>query len=171
MSSKLENVSVEQLGDRNNDGIKEVGLFGFNADVGRYQLAVYNGYTGQSMGTWNWPETLTNVEFKLLDDLTSDGVQEYAITGIHLTNGTKQLFVKDGASKQTYQTFKWTNQWLDAQIVQMSDITNDGVPEVALYGRHERLDKGQLFVFDGANSNNKLDVYNWNKLWNNLSLH
>ena len=171
MSSKLENVSVEQLGDRNNDGIKEIGLFGFNADVGRYQLAVYNGYTGKSMGTWNWPETLQDVEFKLLEDLTLDGVQEYAITGIHLTNGTKQLFIKDGASKQTYQTFKWTNQWLDARIVQMSDITNDGVPEVALYGRHERLDKGQLFVFDGANSNNKLDVYNWNKLWNNLSLH
>ncbi|MCQ8891738.1 leucine-rich repeat domain-containing protein, partial [Pseudoalteromonas carrageenovora] len=157
MSSKLENVSVEQLGDRNNDGIKEIGLFGFNADVGRYQLAVYNGYTGKSMGTWNWPETLQDVEFKLLEDLTLDGVQEYAITGIHLTNGTKQLFVKDGASKQTYQTFKWTNQWLDARIVQMSDITNDGVPEVALYGRHERLDKGQLFVFDGANSNTKLD--------------
>ncbi|QQM64753.1 hypothetical protein JG479_02445 [Pseudoalteromonas sp. LC2018020214] len=171
ISSELENLSVELLGDRNNDGIKELGLFGFNNAVGRYQLAVYNGYTGQSMGTWNWPETLKDVEFKLLDDLTLDGVQEYAITGIHLTNGTKQLFVKDGVSKQTYKTFKWTNQWLNAQIVQMSDITNDGVPEVALYGRHERLDKGQLFVFDGANSNNKLDVYNWNKLWNNLSLH
>ena len=171
INSELENVSVELLGDRNNDGIKEVGLFGFNNAVGRYQLAVYNGYTGQSMGTWNWPETLKDVEFKLLDDLTLDGVQEYAITGIHLTNGTKQLFVKDGVSKQTYKTFKWTNQWLDAQIVQMSDVTNDGVPEVALYGRHERLDKGQLFVFDGANSNNKLDVYNWNTLWNDISLH
>ena len=171
LSNLFEFPSIELLGDRNNDGIKELGLFGFNADVGRYQLAVYNGYTGQSMGTWNWPETLKDVEFKLLDDLTLDGVQEYAITGIHLTNGTKQLFVKDGVSKQTYKTFKWTNQWLNAQIVQMSDITNDGVPEVALYGRHERLDKGQLFVFDGANSNNKLDVYNWNKLWNNLSLH
>ncbi|KKL88557.1 hypothetical protein LCGC14_1923510, partial [marine sediment metagenome] len=43
--------SIELLGDRNNDGIKEIGLFGFNADVGRYQLAVYNGYTGQGMGT------------------------------------------------------------------------------------------------------------------------
>ena len=53
----------------------------------------------------------------------------------------------------------------------MSDVTNDGVPEVALYGRHERLDKGQLFVYDGANANNKLDVYNWNKLWNDISLH
>ncbi|MBB1299698.1 hypothetical protein, partial [Pseudoalteromonas sp. SR41-7] len=131
ISSELENLSVEQLDDRNNDGIKEIGLFGFNADVGRYQLAVYNGYTGQGMGTWNWPETLQDVEFKLLEDLTLDGVQEYAITGIHLTNGTKQLFVKDGVSKQTYKTFKWTNQWLDAQIVQMSDVTNDGVPEVA----------------------------------------
>ncbi|KKN82685.1 hypothetical protein LCGC14_0306430 [marine sediment metagenome] len=171
ISYELDNPSIELLGDRNNDGIKEIGLFGFNADVGRYQLAVYNGYTGQGMGTWNWVNTLSDVEFKLLDDLTLDGVQEYAITGIHLTNGTKQLFVKNGATKQTYKTFKWPNQWLDSQIVIMSDVTSDGIPEVALYGRHERLDKGQLFVYDGANSNSKLDVYNWNKLWSDISLH
>ena len=117
LSGGFDSTSIQLLGDRNNDGIKELGLFGFNADVGRYQLVVYNGYIGQGMGTWNWPETLKDVEFKLLDDLTLDGVQEYAITGIHLTNGTKQLFVKDGVSKQTYKTFKWPNQWLDAQIV------------------------------------------------------
>jgi hypothetical protein len=171
LSDGFDSTSIELLGDRNNDGIKEIGLFGFNSAVGRYQLAVYNGYTGQGMGTWNWANTLGEVAFQLVDDLTNDGVEEYAVTGIHLTNGTKQLFVKNGATKQTYKTFKWPNQWLDSRIVTMSDVTNDGVPEVALYGRHERLDKGQLFVFDGANSNTKLDVYNWNKLWTNLSLH
>ena len=171
LSDGFDSTSIELLGDRNNDGIKEIGLFGFNSAVGRYQLAVYNGYTGQGMGTWNWVNTLGEVAFELVGDLTNDGVEEYAITGIHLTNGTKQLFVKNGATKQTYKTFKWPNQWLDSQIVIMSDVTNDGVPEVALYGRHERLDKGQLFVYDGANANNKLDVYNWNKLWNDISLH
>ena len=167
----LSSISMSLLGDRNNDGVKEIGLFGFNADVERYQLYVYNGYTGQSMGTWNWPNTLGNVTFELLADLTKDGIEEYAITGVHLTNGTKQLIVKNGVTRQTHQTFKWPNLWLDTHIVTMSDVTNDGVPEVALYGRHERLDKGQLFVFDGANANNKLDVYNWNKLWTQLSLH
>ncbi|GAA59979.1 hypothetical protein P20652_1843 [Pseudoalteromonas sp. BSi20652] len=171
LSYTLDSMSIELLSDRNNDGIKELGLFGFNSAVGRYQLAVYNGYTGQGMGTWNWANTLGDVTFEVVGDLTNDSVEEYAITGIHLTNGTKQLFVKNGATKQTYKTFKWPNQWVDAQIVIMSDITNDAVPEVALYGRHERLDKGQLFVYDGANSNNKLDVYNWNKLWNNISLY
>ncbi|MBB1296296.1 leucine-rich repeat domain-containing protein [Pseudoalteromonas sp. SR41-7] len=171
LSDGFDSASIQLLGDRNNDGIKEIGLFGFNSAVGRYQLAVYNGYTGQGMGTWNWVNTLGEVAFELVGDLTNDGVEEYAITGIHLTNGTKQLFVKNGATKQTYKTFKWPNQWLDARIVIMSDVTNDGIPEVALYGRHERLDKGQLFVYDGANANNKLDVYNWNKLWNDISLH
>ncbi|GAA61870.1 hypothetical protein P20652_3759 [Pseudoalteromonas sp. BSi20652] len=171
LSDGFDSTSIQLLGDRNNDGVKEIGLFGFNSAVGRYQLAVYNGYTGQGMGTWNWANTLGDVTFEVVGDLTNDSVEEYAITGIHLTNGTKQLFVKNGATKQTYKTFKWPNQWVDAQIVIMSDITNDAVPEVALYGRHERLDKGQLFVYDGANSNNKLDVYNWNKLWNNISLY
>ncbi|KKN82683.1 hypothetical protein LCGC14_0306410, partial [marine sediment metagenome] len=102
VSYSLDSMSIELLGDRNSDGIKEIGLFGFNSAVGRYQLAVYNGYTGQGMGTWNWVNTLSDVAFELVGDLTNDGVEEYAITGIHLTNGTKQLFVKNGATKQTY---------------------------------------------------------------------
>jgi hypothetical protein len=169
-SYELESIKVQLLADRNADGVAEIGLFGFSASVGRYQLYVFNGVNGQAMGTWNWPATLGEVEFVALKDLTLDGIQEYAITGIHLGNGTKQLVVKDGATKATYDTFKWPNLWLNTQIVVLTDVTADGVPEIGLYGRHERLDKGQLFVYDGADSGTKVDVYNWNRLWDNISL-
>lgn len=169
-SYELESIKVQLLDDRDADGIAEVGLFGFSASVGRYQLYVFNGVNGQAMGTWNWPATLGEVEFVALKDLTLDGLQEYAIAGVHLGNGTKQLVVKDGATKATYDTFKWPNLWLDTQIVVLTDVTADGVPEIGLYGRHERLDKGQLFVYDGADSSAKIDVYNWNRLWDNISL-
>ncbi len=158
------------LADRNNDGVKEIGLFGFNKEAGRYQLYVYSGDTGQGLGVWNWPNTLEQVEFKAIADLTGDGVEEYAITGIHTLNGGRQLVVKDGVTKKPYQTFKWVDLWLQPEIVVMSDITGDNVPEVALYGRHKRMDKGQLFMLDGMSAE-KRDVYNWNKLWTELSLH
>ena len=158
------------LADRTNDGVKEIGIFGFNTEASRYQLYVYNGQTMQAMGVWNWPNTLDNVELKILADLTGDDIEEYAITGIHKLNSARQLVVKDGATKKTYQTFKWVDLWLQSKIVVMSDVTGDNVPEIALYGRHKRMDKGQLFMLDGVSAE-KLDVYNWNKLWSELSLH
>jgi hypothetical protein len=77
--------------------------------------------------------------------------------------------VKNGDTRANYKTFKWPDLWDEAQIVTMSDRTSDGIPEVALYGRHTRLDKGQLFVYDGS-TGDKVDVYNWNRLWNNIQL-
>ena len=158
------------LNDRDNDGIREVGLFGFDSTANRYQLIVHKTVLGNKIGVWNWPNTLKWVEFEPLADLTADGIQEYAISGVHLGNGTRQLVVKNGETKDSYQTFKWPNLWSNPRFVTMSDVTLDGIPEVALYGQHVRLDKGQLFVYDGSNSNSKVDVYNWNKLWSDIQL-
>jgi hypothetical protein len=170
INNTFERPLVAVLDDRDADGINEIGVFGFDASLNRYQLQVYSGLTGIKQDVWNWPATLGEVKFQALTDLTGDGIQEYAISGVHLVNGTRQLVVKDGVSKSTYQTFKWPNLWDKPQFITMSDVTFDNVPEVALYGRHSRLDKGQLFVYDGANANSKVDVYNWNKLWSGIQL-
>ncbi|WP_153913461.1 hypothetical protein [Shewanella sp. TC10] len=166
----VDEVEVFILKDRNADGISEIGLFGFDSSANRYQLVVHNSVTGNKFGAWNWPATLKEVKFEALVDFTLDGIQEYAISGVHIANGTRQLVVKDGSTKAGYQTFKWPNLWDNTRFVSMTDVTFDGVPEVALYGRHTRLDKGQLFIYDGANASSKVDVYNWNKLWENISL-
>ncbi|GGP95588.1 leucine-rich repeat domain-containing protein [Shewanella ulleungensis] len=158
------------LDDRDADGINEVGVFGFDVNVNRYQLQVHSGLTGVKQDVWNWPATLGEVKFEVLADLTGDGIQEYAISGVHLANGTRQLVVKDSVTKASYQTFKWPNLWDAPQFVTMSDVTFDGTSEVALYGRHSRLDKGQLFIYDGANADSKVDVYNWNTLWDDIQL-
>ncbi|MDO6617637.1 S8 family serine peptidase [Shewanella sp. 6_MG-2023] len=170
LNHSYESASVNLLTDRNADGVGEIGIFGFDASANRYQLAVYDGVTGAKYGNWNWPATLGEVKFEALTDLTQDGVQEYAISGVHLVNGTRQLVVKDGVTKAAYQTFKWPNLWDNTRFVTMTDVTFDSVPEVALYGRHTRLDKGQLFIYDGADANSKVDVYNWNQLWNDIQL-
>lgn len=158
------------LFDRTGDGIREIGVFGFDPSTSRFQLLAYNGANGLQLGTWNWPQTLRDVSFEALQDLTEDGVQEYAIMGIHLVNGTRQLVVKNGQSRSNYQTFKWPNLWTQTKIVTLTDRTGDGIPEVGLYGVHVRLGKGQLFVYDGASASTKVDVYNWNKLWDDTEL-
>ncbi|WP_153914070.1 thrombospondin type 3 repeat-containing protein [Shewanella sp. TC10] len=166
----FESVTLHLLADNNGNGSNELGIFGYETSTNKYKLHVYDTSSGNRLSIFTWPAVLGDVTFQSLDDLTGDSVEEYAISGVHLSNGTKQLVVKDGATRASYQTFKWPNLWTDTQFVTMSDITFDGVPEVALYGRHTRLDKGQLFIYDGADSSSKVDVYNWNKLWSNIQL-
>lgn len=166
----LINETFHILQDENGDDISEVGVFGFNSALERYQLYVYNVTTGKKVDTWNWVNTIDDAQFLLLNDLTGDGIKEYAITGLHAVNGTRQVVVKNSESKATYQTFKWPNIFEQPQIVTMSDITGDSVPEVALYGKHKKMGKGQLFVYDGQNANTKVDVYNWNPNWTEFSI-
>lgn len=170
VSHNFESAQMHKLADRNDDGISELGIFGFDTELNRYQMIVHNGQNGQQILTYNWPATLENAQLEVLDDLTADGVEEYAINGIHKVNGTRQLVVRNGASRAPYQTFKWPNLWEQTRIVTMSDMTGDGIPEVALYGRHVRIGKGQLFVYDGASAATKVEVYNWNKLWDDIQL-
>ncbi|MAF55854.1 MAG: hypothetical protein CL909_07290, partial [Deltaproteobacteria bacterium] len=86
-----------------NDSLTELGIFGFNTNVQRYQLHVFDGKSGQSLGVLNWPNTLREVTFKVLADLTGDGKKDYAIQGKHKSNGATQLIVKNWQTKQNKQ--------------------------------------------------------------------
>lgn len=162
--------TIHKLGDHNADGISEIGIFGFDISINRYQLVAHDGQTGQIMVTFNWSNTLNDAELVVLDDITQDGIKEYGISGIHNANGTRQLVTRNGATRAAHKIFKWPNLWENTKIVTMTDVTDDGIPEVALYGRHVRIGKGQLFVYDGASASTKLEVYNWNKLWDDIQL-
>lgn len=158
------------LNDRNHDGIRELGLFGYVSELSRYQLQILDGLTGGPIAVVNWPATLDTASFVLLPDLSGDGEPEYGIQGVHNVNGTRQLQVKNSVTKETISVFKWQNLWGNPQIVTMSDRTGDGIAEIALYGQHVRLGKGQLLPIDGSNSSSSLEVYNWNNLWTDMSI-
>ncbi len=158
------------VADRDNDGVKDIGLFGYNGLTDKYQFILKSSKTGQSLGTWTWNNTLFLPEFHEIEDITLDGMTEFGLLGAHSVNSTLQFQVRDGLLKSPVATFKWPNIWDTPKIVTMSDVTGDNIPEVALYGVNKRRGNGQLFAYDGALSTNKLDVYNWGKHWENLSL-
>ncbi|KKN82684.1 hypothetical protein LCGC14_0306420 [marine sediment metagenome] len=162
---------VHWLDDRNNDGVQDVGFFGQNIISKKYLFILKNGYSGETIKTWSWNDTLANVEFVELSDMTGDNISEFAIFGVHNKNATLQLQIRDGKFRNLVNIFKWPNNWDDPKVVSLSDITGDNISEIAVYGKHKRRGNGQLFVFDGVNPTNKLDVYNWVKNWDVTSLY
>lgn len=159
------------LDDRNNDGVNDFGFFGEDLITNKYIFILKNGKTGETIKSWVWNKSLSSAEFIELTDVTGDGISDFGIFGEHLQNGTLQLQIRDGKSRNLVNTFKWPNNWKDPKVVSLSDVTGDGISEVAVYGKHLRRNNGQLFVFDGVNPTNKLDVYNWVKNWDVTSLY
>jgi beta-glucanase (GH16 family) len=165
----FESAMMHKLGDHNADGISEIGIFGYDMSINRYQLVAHDGQTGQTMATFNWTATVNDAQLEVLEDLTKDGIKEYAINGIHKVNGSRQLIIRNGATRESSNTFRWANPLDQTEIVIMSDVSGDGIPEVALYGRNTRIDKGQMFMRDGEDTD-LAEIYNWNPLWENIQL-
>ncbi|GMQ47919.1 FG-GAP-like repeat-containing protein [Vibrio sp. 10N] len=161
----LQNPTLIELEDRNNDGVAEAGVFGFDKVKGRYVLAVIEVSSSMKLlGMWNWSNTLNDVEFRQVPDLNLDGQADYAIAGKHKLNSTNQLIVRSSDDKGIINTYKWVDLWKDVQLFALDDRNDDGVPEIALFGNRKSNGKAQLFVLDGSNTS-RLEVYNWNSVW------
>lgn len=156
------------LSDKNGDGIHEIGVFGIkgNYDTDReYQLVVLDGQSGAVQGTWNWPIEISQAQFIELDDLSGDGVKDYAVLGRRGEKNNNHLFVKSGLANVKVNSYNWVNNWNQVQVVVIPDRDNDGINEVGLYGIHKRMGKGQIFIRNGAKPNAIVEIYNWNRLW------
>lgn len=156
-----------------NPGVSDdVGLFGIREDEGfegRAQMFVRDALTGARVNVYNWPANWSDIQAKLLPDLNGDGVGEVAIQG-HFKDGNRpQLVVKNGADGKNLSTFQFPDLWDNPQYMAFSDVTEDGVPEIALFGTIKRNGKPQIKIIDGTNPNNKLKAFTFPSNWENVS--
>jgi Leucine-rich repeat (LRR) protein len=150
----------------------DVGLFGIREDEGfegRAQMFVRDALTGARVNVFNWPANWSEIQSKLLPDLNGDGVGEVAIQG-HFKDGNRpQLVVKNGADGKNLRTFQFPDLWDNPQYMAFSDVTEDGIPEIALFGIIKRNGKPQIKVIDGTNPDNKLKAFTFPSNWENVS--
>lgn len=149
-----------------------VGLFGIREDAGfegRAQFFVRSALTGARVNVFNWPANWSEIELKLLPDLNGDGVAEVAIQGRFKEGNRPQLVVKNGADGTNLRVFQFPDLWNDPEYMAFSDVTDDGVPEIALFGFIKRNGKPQVRIIDGTNPDNKLKSYTFPNIWENVS--
>lgn len=156
-----------------NTGLESnIGLFGIRLEerfVGRPQLFVRHSETGARVIVFNWPANWSKVKLKLLPDLNGDGIDEVAIQGNFKDGNRPQLVVKNGASGQNLRTFQFPDLWHNPEYMAFSDVTDDGIPEIALFGIIKRNGKPQIRIIDGTDPGNKLKSYTFPNNWTNVS--
>jgi len=155
------------VGDRNGDGVGDLALFGFNESDNKPRLFIRDGLNaGIAISNYTWPANWKDVELLQLDDLNNDGVGELAIMGFHVDHGRPNIIVKDGATPtNNLPNVSWPNIWDNVSIHRVSDATNDGVDDVAIFGQRSASGINQFFIKDGV-SRGKVTIYNWGNNWN-----
>lgn len=173
-TGEFSSVELFAVPDMNGDGLVEYGLFGVRSDsgnAGRYRFFVKDAVTDTRINVYNWVANWTNGRMVLLPDLTGDGVVEIALQGTFFDGDRPQLVIRNGATAQAYQTYSFPSLWESPEYMAFSDVTGDGVNEIALFGRITKNGKPQVKIIDGTDRNNRLSAYTFPDKWDEVSWH
>ncbi|MBR9911234.1 MAG: matrixin family metalloprotease [Gammaproteobacteria bacterium] len=160
----LTNPSYMRVPDRDGDGRAELGMVGVRSDNGRTQIIVKKGSSQQTLESVGWNTTWVDGVVHILDDLSLDQLQDYALLGNHFNAGYAQLPVIDSATGTILRTFSWPSMdATKATLVQLSDMNGDNIPEVGLYSAESG--SGVLEIKNGANHAQLLFRVTWPAAW------
>ena len=169
----LEAPVYHQLSDMNGDGLGEIGLFGRIKANNKIQIKVSDGVDPDNrLPAYNFPDKWEQVSWHKLFDINFDGQTDYGMFGVSKEDGRVQLFTKDGTDRVgTLGIFGWPEDLVNPILVQVPDMTFDGVPELAVFGYRSSADRYQLIVKDGTDRDTTLVNHGWRNNLDDVSVH
>lgn len=163
--------SLHLFPDLNGNNAPEVGVFGVRTEgnnAGKPQILVKDLLTASTTNVYNWPANWTDVEALVLEDVNGDSVVDVAIQGVFKQGARPQLVIRDGQTGGNVATYSYPNLLSDPVYFQHSDTNNDGVREIATFGRIKRNNKIQIKIANGTNPANRFKSYNFPDNWSNI---
>ncbi|AMJ99780.1 hypothetical protein AVL55_17435 [Alteromonas macleodii] len=162
-----------QLSDMNGDGIGEVGLFGRLSKNNKIQIKVTSGSDDKDkMPAYNFADNWENISWHKLHDIDFDGVIDFGLFGKNRDDGRWQLFTKSGTTRVgSLGIYAWPADLTDVELVSVSDMNFDGVPEVGVFGLRTSSDRYQLIIKDGSDRSSVLMSMGWPTNNTFVSLH
>lgn len=126
--------SFLRMPDLNFDGVDEFAVAGLRAGSDRYQVIVKNGVNrNDSMYSLGWANTLTDVSFIAIDDFDGDEVADVGLIGRKI-NGALVLSIKSVLNSNV-ALVQVGSDWIERpSFVVVSDVTNDGLNDVVVFG-------------------------------------
>ncbi|MBR9785125.1 MAG: hypothetical protein GYB34_12305 [Gammaproteobacteria bacterium] len=138
------------IADFNGDGADDWALLGKAITDSRWQLIVKDGLSPRGvLSIYAWPD-LINTVFGRINDITEDGLDEFALGGFSVSRNRWLLQIKDGQDRSTLlHNVSWANKWSDASLHILNDIDGDGIKDVALLGVRSNYELAYKLSRDG----------------------
>ena len=134
--SDLVDVKFIKVPDLNGDGVDEVAVSGFRESANRHQLILKDGADRNVvLGSYGWPNDFSEVSYKIVGDLTGDGLPELVFSG-RLDTGAWQLFITDMSSNTRIERLVLDSAFSsDIKVMTNLDINFDSKKDLTIIGK------------------------------------
>lgn len=128
----MSDVTLMQLADANDDGVKELALGGLNSK-GRWQLQIKDGQDrNNTIKNITWPDNWNETSLHVVGDVDGDGKDEVSLFG---EMGSYQLVIKLSSSDySTETTIDLGSDWAAKPTLSQFDTDGDALPEWMAWG-------------------------------------
>jgi hypothetical protein len=161
------------LPDSTGDDVKEVGIL--RLEESTVKVVIIDGQTDELIREVSWPDNYNDatISLNVLSDMNDNGAAELGLFGIQDVGnnaGKPQIFVRDTATGNRVNVYNWPANWREVTPLILSDLTGDGIQEVAIQGRFKEGNRPQLVVKNGDTSSN-LTVFSYPNLFDGPSFY
>ena len=158
------------LPDTNEDGVAEMGILNVDSEAGQVSLEVLSGKDQSSLKVISWTDSFedSSLALHVIPDMNDNGADEVGLFGIQdVTNneGKPQMFVRDLQTGNRVNVYNWPANWQSVSALVLTDISGDGIVEIAIQGRFKEGERPQLVVKNGADGSNEA-TYSYPNLFN-----
>ena len=136
----MQNVAVEITPDINFDGVPELLLSGFRADIQKHQISVKSGSDrNEQLLRATWANNYSEVSYQVLNDLKGDGMVAVSLLG--RDNRANQYIlsitqISVDSSLETVQLNLGADWSKPPAIVVLEDENSDGIKEILFVGKN-----------------------------------
>ncbi len=142
------------ISDINTDGVSDLVVIYEDGD-GVVSASIYDKVNDELINSFVFPNIYKSFTTHILDDTNGNGSQEIGLFGVIDAPGSNagqssKFIVKDAKTSFTTGTFNWPGNWHNPQFTPLTDLTGDGIAEVAMQGEFYDGDRPQMLVRDGV---------------------
>ncbi|NVJ66085.1 MAG: leucine-rich repeat domain-containing protein [Gammaproteobacteria bacterium] len=160
-AESFEGKDLVVLHDITGDGVRELGLFGYDSSKSVWSLSIKNGKSGAWLRRYDWSKEYTDASVSMIEDQTGNGIQEVALFGRSKSDGNWKVDVLRGNNGNSLFEYSWSSDKYEAvEFAPLWDLNGDGRQDIGMFAKDLTTLQWSLLVKDSANGNT-LKRYDW----------
>ena len=143
-------VAIASIPDVNDNGADEVAML-VTRSTGRVKVQVKDGLTDELLNSISYGTTFAAVDMAILPDSDENGAPEILVLGKNVV-GAMRTQSRDVLTRAVTSTTHWGKQVVPVSVDVLSDVSGNGVPEIAVLGTVKVSGQSRLQVRDSSNN-------------------
>ena len=150
---------AEIISDIDNNGKPEIAVLGINVNTGVIRIQAKDTVTESVVSNVFFSKSYTPYQFAEFPDIDNSGVPELGVLGVNINTGKVRVEILDASTGNSISDVYFQKTFSPYQFEVLSDIDNNMVPELAVFGVNGNTGAVRIQIKDAISNNTINKVY------------